>query len=91
MPAVIVLLSDGQNTTGPLPLDAAAIAVSRGVRRHAVLPEWAGAGIRLDALAPAAIMTPLLQEQLSNPRQDKAVRSFPVPTGRFGEAQHPGA
>jgi len=70
---------------------ASKIAVSRGVRRHAVLPEWAGAGIRLDALAPAAIMTPLLQEQLSNPRQDKAVRSFPVPTGRFGEAQHPGA
>ena len=32
VPAVIVLLSDGQNTTGPLPLDAAAIAASRGVR-----------------------------------------------------------
>jgi Ca-activated chloride channel homolog len=35
-PAVIVLLSDGQNTTGPLPLDAAAIAVSRGVRIYTV-------------------------------------------------------
>lgn len=35
-PAVIVLLSDGQNTTGPLPLDAAGIAVSRGVRIYTV-------------------------------------------------------
>ncbi|ORB73452.1 SDR family oxidoreductase [Mycobacterium scrofulaceum] len=67
---------------------ASKIAVSRWVRRHAVLPEWAGSGIRLNALAPGAIMTPLLQEQLATPRQAKAVRSFPVPLGGFGQAGH---
>ncbi len=67
---------------------ASKIAVSRWVRRHAVLPEWAGSGVRLNALAPGAIMTPLLQEQLSTPRQAKAVRAFPVPIGGFGEARH---
>jgi NAD(P)-dependent dehydrogenase (short-subunit alcohol dehydrogenase family) len=67
---------------------ASKIAVSRWVRRHAVLPEWAGSGVRLNALSPGAIMTPLLQEQLSNPRQAKAVRSFPVPLGGFGDAGH---
>ncbi len=67
---------------------ASKIAVSRWVRRHAVRPEWAGSGVRLNALAPGAIMTPLLQEQLSSPRQAKAVRSFPVPIGGFGEAGH---
>lgn len=67
---------------------ASKIAVSRWVRRHAVLPEWAGSGVRLNALAPGAIMTPLLQEQLSTPRQARAVRSFPVPLGGFGEARH---
>jgi NAD(P)-dependent dehydrogenase (short-subunit alcohol dehydrogenase family) len=67
---------------------ASKIAVSRWVRRHAVLPEWAGSGVRLNALAPGAIMTPLLQEQLSNPRQAKAVQSFPVPVGGFGDAGH---
>ena len=64
---------------------ASKIAVSRWVRRHAVLPEWAGSGVRLNALAPGAIMTPLLQEQLSNPTEAKAVRSFPIPVGGFGD------
>jgi NAD(P)-dependent dehydrogenase (short-subunit alcohol dehydrogenase family) len=67
---------------------ASKIAVARWVRRHAVLPEWAGSGVRLNALAPGAIMTPLLEEQLSDPRQAKAVRSFPVPVGGFGDARH---
>lgn len=67
---------------------ASKIAVSRWVRRHAVLPEWAGSGVRLNALAPGAIMTPLLAEQLSDRRQAKAVRSFPVPVGGFGDAGH---
>lgn len=67
---------------------ASKIAVSRWVRRHAVLPEWAGSGVRLNALAPGAIMTPLLEEQLADPRQAKAVRSFPVPVGGFGDAGH---
>ncbi len=65
---------------------ASKIAVGRWVRRHAVLPEWAGSGVRLNALAPGAIMTPLLDEQLATPRQAKAVRSFPVPVGGFGDA-----
>ncbi len=62
------------------------IAVTRWVRREAVKSEWAGAGIRLNALAPGAIMTPLLQEQLSTPKQEGVVRSFPIPMGGFGDA-----
>jgi len=65
---------------------ASKIAVSRWVRREAVRPEWAGAGIRLNALAPGAIMTPLLEEQLSMPKQAGAIRSFPIPMGGFGDA-----
>lgn len=64
---------------------ASKIAVSRWVRRQAVTPAWAGAGIRLNALAPGAIMTPLLEKQLATPGQEKAVRSFPVPVGGFGD------
>ena len=65
---------------------ASKIAVSRRVRLEAVKSEWAGAGIRLNALAPGAIMTPLLEEQLSTPKRAKRIRSFPVPIGGFGDA-----
>lgn len=65
---------------------AAKIAVSRWVRRNAVTPEWAGAGIRLNALAPGAIMTPMLERQLATPQEAEQIRRFPVPIGGFGDA-----
>lgn len=64
---------------------ASKIAVSRWVRVNAVTAAWAGAGIRLNALAPGAILTPLLEAQLADPRQAGAVRSFPVPVGGYGD------
>lgn len=69
---------------------ASKIAVSRWVRRHAVTPQWAGDGIRLNALAPGAIMTPLLEKQLATPREAKAIHAFPVPVGGFGDPGHLG-
>ena len=63
---------------------ASKIAVTRWLRHAAVTSAWAGAGIRLNALAPGAVMTPLLEEQLADPRQGRAVRGFPVPVGGFG-------
>jgi NAD(P)-dependent dehydrogenase (short-subunit alcohol dehydrogenase family) len=69
----------------PLAYAASKIAVSRWVRRQAVTPEWAGAGIRLNALAPGAVLTPLLEKQLASDREAKAIRAFPVPVGGFGD------
>lgn len=62
------------------------IAVTRWVRRTAVLPEWAEAGIRLNAVAPGAIHTPMVQAQLDDPHQRGAIEAFPVPVGRLGQA-----
>ncbi|MCV7279964.1 SDR family oxidoreductase [Mycolicibacterium flavescens] len=64
---------------------ASKIAVSQWVRRNAVTAQWAGEGIRLNVLAPGAIMTPLLEQQLASPRESKAVNAFPVPIGGFGD------
>ncbi|MGV0794610.1 SDR family oxidoreductase [Mycolicibacterium sp. XJ1819] len=69
---------------------ASKIAVSRWVRRHAVTAHWAGEGIRLNALAPGAILTPLLEKQLATPREAKAIDAFPVPVGGFGDPGHLG-
>lgn len=65
---------------------ASKTAVSHWVRRRATRAEWAGAGIRLNVLAPGAIMTPLLEEQLADPADAKAVKAFPVPVGGYGDA-----
>ncbi|ABM13703.1 MULTISPECIES: SDR family oxidoreductase [Mycolicibacterium] len=74
--------------SAPMTYAASKIAVSRWVRRHAVTQQWAGAGIRLNALAPGAIMTPLLAEQLADPTESKAIKAFPVPIGGYGDAGH---
>jgi NAD(P)-dependent dehydrogenase (short-subunit alcohol dehydrogenase family) len=70
---------DGQRTYG-----GAKLALARWVRRHAPAPEWAGAGIRLNAVAPGAVLTPLLQGGLEHPVFGDAIRGFPIPTGGFG-------
>ncbi|MFZ2526897.1 MAG: SDR family oxidoreductase [Rhodococcus sp. (in: high G+C Gram-positive bacteria)] len=69
---------------------ASKLAVTHWVRRTAVTPQWAGAGIRLNVLAPGAVATPLLDAQLDSPEGDR-VRSFPVPIGGFGDPAQIGA
>jgi NAD(P)-dependent dehydrogenase (short-subunit alcohol dehydrogenase family) len=64
---------------------ASKIAVTRWLRRAAVTAQWAGAGIRLNAIAPGAIRTPLLEQQLATEREAKAIHAFPVPVGGFGD------
>lgn len=64
---------------------ATKIAVTRWVRRTAVTRDWAGEGIRLNAIAPGAIMTPLLEKQLQTPSEARAINAFPVPVGGFGD------
>lgn len=67
---------------------ASKVAVSRWVRRNAVTRDWAGAGIRLNAIAPGAILTPLLEKQLATPAEAKTIHAFPVPIGGFGDPGH---
>ncbi len=61
------------------------LALARWIRRQAPSPEWAKAGVRLNAVAPGAVMTPLLQGGLDHPTFGNAIRNFPIPTGGFGE------
>jgi NAD(P)-dependent dehydrogenase (short-subunit alcohol dehydrogenase family) len=65
---------------------ASKLAVSRWIRRQSVTPTWAGAGIRLNAIAPGAVRTPLLEAQLADPQQAKLLESFPIPVGHYGDA-----
>jgi len=60
-------------------------ALCRGVRRRA--GAWGRAGVRINAIAPGPVRTPLLQGDMDDPVTGAAIRSFPVPLGRIAEPE----
>ena len=63
------------------------LAIARWIRRYAPTEEWAGANIRLNAVAPGATQTPLLQEGLDDPFVGPLIEGFAVPIGRRGKPE----
>lgn len=68
----------------PATYAASKIAVTRWCRRTAVTPEWAGAGIRLNIIAPGPVDTPMLQSQIDG-KHGTQLRQFPFPIGCYGD------
>jgi len=66
---------------------ATKLAIARWVRRSAPTPEWAGTGIRLNAVAPGLIETPMVAETRSDPVLGPLIGAFPLPLGRGGTAE----
>jgi NAD(P)-dependent dehydrogenase (short-subunit alcohol dehydrogenase family) len=70
------------NAGGFVAYPASKLALARWVRRRAVTPEWIGAGIRLNAIAPGVIRTPMTENDLDFIFSIPDV--FPVPIERPG-------
>jgi NAD(P)-dependent dehydrogenase (short-subunit alcohol dehydrogenase family) len=64
---------------------ASKLALARWVRRNAVTPEWIGAGIRLNAICPGVIETPMTKDSLDFIFGIPDV--FPVPIQRPGRPE----
>ncbi len=63
------------------------LALARWVRRCAVGPGWAGAGIRLNAIAPGLTQTPMIEAGLAAGGIGAAIRALPVPLGGAGRPE----
>lgn len=73
-------IADRRDSLSAYPATKAALA--RWVRRNA--PSWAADGIRLNAIAPGMIETPLSQSVRDDPELGKLMDALPVPVGRVG-------
>ncbi|WP_409055336.1 SDR family oxidoreductase [Streptomyces sp. SYP-A7185] len=62
------------------------LALARWVRRTAVTPEWARRNILLNAIAPGAVLTPLMTRSTGTDADgDPDAFPTPMPLGAFGE------
>lgn len=59
-------------------------AIAWWVRERAHTPEWAGVGIRMNAIAPGLIETPMTIAQRADPLIGQFIDAFPVPRGTPG-------
>lgn len=56
-------------------------------RREGVRPEWAGAGIRLNSVAPGATETAMVEQMRADPLLGSAIDAYPTAIGRTGRPE----
>ena len=91
-PAVVAMLAHDADATvsaledggdGFVAYAGSKMAVGRAVRRRA--RAWGDAGVRLNAIAPGPVETPLLEGGREHPVYGDAIRAISPPLGRLGQ------
>jgi NAD(P)-dependent dehydrogenase (short-subunit alcohol dehydrogenase family) len=68
---------------GPTVYGTSKRALWLGVRQRAT--SWGEVGVRLNAVAPGPVETPLLQATIDDPQLGPTVPLLPIPLGRYGQ------
>jgi NAD(P)-dependent dehydrogenase (short-subunit alcohol dehydrogenase family) len=66
---------------------ASKLALAHWVRRRATGPDWAGASLRLNAIAPGLVDTPMVAGMRADPGTAPMLDMLPIPLGRPGRAE----
>ncbi len=66
---------------------ATKLAVAHWVRRNATGPDWAGSGLRLNAVAPGMIDTPMVAGMRADAKAGPMLDLLPIPAGRPGRPE----
>ncbi|MCQ4121419.1 SDR family oxidoreductase [Rhodococcus tibetensis] len=77
----------GDEATAIPAYPASKLALAWWIRREAVRAEWIGRKIRLNAVAPGMIDTPMTNAPDLDPELAKALDFYPVPLGRRGRPE----
>ena len=77
----------GDQVGSLLAYPATKTALAHWIRRHAPNPEWIGAGINLNAIAPGMIETAMVAEGRADPVLAPHLENFQIPVGRIGQPE----
>jgi NAD(P)-dependent dehydrogenase (short-subunit alcohol dehydrogenase family) len=78
-------IADARGSLAAYP--ATKLAVAHWIRTRATGPDWAGAGLRLNAIAPGMIDTPMIAEMRADQETAPLLDLLPIPVGRPGRPE----
>lgn len=58
-------------------------AITKWVRQNAFKEEWAGSNISMNLIAPGVVLTPLIEQDLKDPRKAEGINKLPRPLGDY--------